>query len=78
MPREHDKRARRPPDAEAKPEGLAVSGEIVEAADGKGLGLRAGHQRLELGRNPRGESAPVNETHTRYKETQARKFAEHG
>jgi murein DD-endopeptidase MepM/ murein hydrolase activator NlpD len=41
------------------------------------LDLRAGQQKVEFGRNPRGEPLSVNESITRYKEAQARRFAEH-
>ena len=39
--------------------------------------LRADRNKLELGRNPRGEPLSVSEAVSRYKEAQARKFAEH-
>ena len=77
MSLEHDKRARKPPAPEATPEGLEKPGKIIEAADIGDLDIRSGQKRVELGRNPRGESVSVSETITRYKKKQARRFAEH-
>ena len=77
MPLEHDKRARKPHATEPLPEGDRLSGDSFDEADG-GLDLRAGQHKLGLGRIPRDESESVKETITRYKEAQARKFAEYG
>jgi len=66
MSLEHDKRARRPPAKEIQPEGFVKpSGETLGSAD-SGLDLRAGQQKLELGRNPRGEPVSVNKTIAQY------------
>jgi hypothetical protein len=44
-------------------------------AESESFDLRAGQEKLELGRNPRVAPLPVNEANTRYKKAQARKFA---
>jgi murein DD-endopeptidase MepM/ murein hydrolase activator NlpD len=77
MSLEHDKRARRPPAKEVQSEGFGKPSGMTISDDG-GLDLRIGQQKLELGRNPRGEPVSVSKSIAQYKEAQARRFAEHG
>ena len=77
MSREHDIRPRKPPAQKPQTDDLDVSVDGLPGPEGVDIDLRAGRQKPELGRNPRGAPLSVNEAIARYKEAQARKFSEH-